>query len=571
MRQGSTGTTPDSAIPSASIDEALDRILASDGFTSSERRRGLLRYVVGQACADRADGLTARAIAVATLGRDADFDPQTDPIVRLEISRLRRDLDKYYRTEGQNDPLRIIIPKGQYRPVFEPREAPPAPLPRIPARLNKRRLFPVAALLLGLGLAVTFWILKPFEKGDASPPPQQTGPAVLVQPFEALGAGDNSQLLAIGLTNELIVQLLQFDGLEVYSGVAAQLGRTILPPAAAGGAAFTVDGSVARDADRVRITARLTERATNRVVWSERFDRALTTAGIFEIETALSAGIAARLAQPYGIINTAASRDADWGRPATLFAYDCVQRAFLFRRTTSPDDYERVRLCLDESIRRDPGYADAWAMLAFAHLDATRFSMGAPVERESALAASLSAAQQAVALAPERVRSLQALAVSRFMLGDYDEAERIQRRAIALNPNDPESRAQLATRLMVRGRPAEGAQMMQEAIDHSVAPLPWYFAVLAFALHLEDEPARALKAAEAGRDFCCGLGHAALAIAAAAAGHPERAKQALDVAVRQAPALATDPVAFWKGFGATESIADRFNQGLVKAGLEIDS
>ena len=98
---------------------------ASRAFPASARRRRLLEYVVEQTLADRADRLKAYDLAVAVLGRDERFDPQNDPIVRIEVGRLRRDLDHYYLTDGRDDPIRITIPKGHYVPAFEVRE--PAP------------------------------------------------------------------------------------------------------------------------------------------------------------------------------------------------------------------------------------------------------------------------------------------------------------------------------------------------------------------------------------------------------------------------------------------------------------
>ena len=58
-------------------------------------------------------------LAVSVLGRDAGFDAQVDPIVRVEVGRLRRDLDHYYLTDGRAEPFRIAIPKGRYIAVWE--------------------------------------------------------------------------------------------------------------------------------------------------------------------------------------------------------------------------------------------------------------------------------------------------------------------------------------------------------------------------------------------------------------------------------------------------------------------
>src|SRR4051794_14968469 len=90
---------------------SLARLLASPAFQASPRRRKFLDYIVEQILAGAASRLKAFDIAVAVLGRDGSFDPQSDPIVRLEARRLRRDLEHYYLTDGGSDPVRITIPK----------------------------------------------------------------------------------------------------------------------------------------------------------------------------------------------------------------------------------------------------------------------------------------------------------------------------------------------------------------------------------------------------------------------------------------------------------------------------
>ncbi len=575
------GQAPYPPAETAAARDALGRILASAGFRGSARRRALLGHLVEQGLAGRADSLRAHAIAVQVFGRDDSFDPQTDPIVRMEVGRLRRDLEHYYLTDGQDDPLRIGIPKGNYAPIFEVQTPLPGPAPRVdaspPARppaqpggaaSAPRWLWPGAALL-ALGLVVGVVLLVVLRGGSSRPAAQAAGPAVIVLPFQALSSRDDAQLLASGMTGELIARLMRFDGLEVYAGMRTQPGRVEVPPAAADAVAFIVDGSVQREATLVRVMARLTDRATGEVLWSQSFDRTPTAAGVLDIQAELAAGIASHLAQPYGVITSATAERLSRGQPATLFAYDCVQRAFAYRRAFAKDLYPPVRSCLEESVQRDPGYADAWAMLAFAHMDAARFGLVPPEARAGEMAAGLEAARHAVALAPERVRSQQALAALLFMSGDHNEAEQVQRAAIALNPGDPESLAQLGWRLVARGRWQEGRTYLQAAIDRSVHPPSYYHATLALALYLDGELDQAQREAQLGKDLCCGVGQATLAICEAAVDHDAAARVALDEAVRQAPMLARDPRAFWAARQATDGVIDRLDEGLRKAGLVV--
>ena len=100
----------------------LERILASDDFKVPERNKKFLSYVVEEALAGRADRIKAYSVAIEALGRDASFDPQSDPVVRIEAGHVRRALERYYLTGGQLDPLLISIPMGGYVPTFRRRD-----------------------------------------------------------------------------------------------------------------------------------------------------------------------------------------------------------------------------------------------------------------------------------------------------------------------------------------------------------------------------------------------------------------------------------------------------------------
>lgn len=133
-----------------SVLEQLERILNNGAFAASDRRKAFLRYVVEEALAGRAGQIKGFSIAVSVLGRDEDFDPQTDPVVRLEARRLRRELEHYYLTEGRDDPIQITIPKGAYVPDFEwnPLAAPAPAKPPTPADAGRKESRPLRLGLL---------------------------------------------------------------------------------------------------------------------------------------------------------------------------------------------------------------------------------------------------------------------------------------------------------------------------------------------------------------------------------------------------------------------------------------
>ena len=100
------------------IQRQLSQIIASKEFHATERQREFLKFVVAETIAGRSDEIKGYAVATQVFGRSEDFDQATDPIVSIQANQLRRALERYYLVAGQNDPVRIDIPKGTYVPTF---------------------------------------------------------------------------------------------------------------------------------------------------------------------------------------------------------------------------------------------------------------------------------------------------------------------------------------------------------------------------------------------------------------------------------------------------------------------
>jgi adenylate cyclase len=117
---GKTQPLPD-ALTADDIRGHLERILASLHFRDSLRLKRFLTFVIETALNGKADSIKAYTIAVEALDRADDFDPQNDPIVRVEAGRLRQALGRYYAKEGRDDHVLIDLPRGTYVPNFRRR------------------------------------------------------------------------------------------------------------------------------------------------------------------------------------------------------------------------------------------------------------------------------------------------------------------------------------------------------------------------------------------------------------------------------------------------------------------
>lgn len=101
------------------IRKTLGQCLEFEQIRRSGHLARFLTFVVEHSLAGSEGEISETSIAVQALGRDDDFDPRIDPVVRVVAGRLRRALEMYALTEGVDEPVRIVLPKGSYVPRFE--------------------------------------------------------------------------------------------------------------------------------------------------------------------------------------------------------------------------------------------------------------------------------------------------------------------------------------------------------------------------------------------------------------------------------------------------------------------
>lgn len=590
-----------SALMNASSDEAvtqdeirgeLARILASPEFKASPRRREMLIFLVDEMLAGRGGELKGYTIGTSVFGRGPDFDAQSDPVVRLEARRLRRDLASYYVSAGRTGPLRISIPTGHYVPEISrtaDRDLPskgeigtdnsdrsrtnPGPraahIRRDGDYLSGKQFRRTAALavIFALIAALGYMYFGRLPPGDSSE--SLRGPAVLVRPFNSHGDGSGVPILAAGISERLIADLNRFPGIRLYVPRANDDQSALADLIAAKEpetTSFVLTGSVNAQGTGVRVGAQLVDVMSGRVIWAEQFDRQLQTSSLLDLEADIATEIATAIGQPYGAIQTELTDRLPHGFNPGMPSYECVLRAYAYRRTFAPELHAPILACLEASVKRDPGYADAWAMLGWLRMDAARFNLVAPEDVPLAYSRALEAASRAVALDGRNVLAFKALASINHYIANYEESERLQRQALALNPNDPDTLAQLGWRLAVRGRFREGIPYLHKAIERSVLPPGWYFHLIAIDHYMNGRYAQMLEAANKGATDNSSIGWSLVAIAQGSLGNDAAAKEALAKMAEISPLLNRDPAAAYRRHQATEEIIQALVTGLGEAG-----
>ncbi|WP_198152162.1 hypothetical protein [Granulicella tundricola] len=163
------------------------RIAASKGLSKSEFLPRFLLYVCEQLLTGSAREMTEQHLGTQVFNRPPGYNPGEDNIVRSYARMLRKRLDEFFEGEGQNEPLRLHIPRGGYVPVFHTHQAiesyvveasaasdvePPAqiknrlpapivispPAPANPPTLRRTLLFSLLSLLIGAAVASGGWL-----------------------------------------------------------------------------------------------------------------------------------------------------------------------------------------------------------------------------------------------------------------------------------------------------------------------------------------------------------------------------------------------------------------------------
>jgi hypothetical protein len=139
--------------PNDSRWDLVQRVAASR-FSKPTQLRDIFFYICRRALVDPNATIKEYEIGCNVLGRKEDFNPNDDNIVRVQFTHLRKKLEEYFSSEGKDEPVQIVVPKGSYLPRFEPKSS-AAQLPEVSATVPLVNQTPIDR---GHGLSKWIWI-----------------------------------------------------------------------------------------------------------------------------------------------------------------------------------------------------------------------------------------------------------------------------------------------------------------------------------------------------------------------------------------------------------------------------
>ena len=338
-----------------------------------------------------------------------------------------------------------------------------ASITRSTGRRLDQWIIAVLAIAVVLLLANTFVWQRGASQVDGMPS-TIPGKSIAVLPFVNMSGDAMNDYFSDGITEEILDALAQIPNLKVaartstfaFKGKEEDLRKV----GEALDVATVLEGSVQKSGDEVRITAQLIDTRSGYHIWSEKYDRKLTS--IFAVEDEISRAIADKLrVQLVGASGQPLIRNTTEDPEAHALYLRGI--ADIARRGAALKD---AALLLQQATVRDPGYAGAWAGLAQAYELLPWYELG---DWHDSLIDAERVAQRALALDPQSGEAHAALAnVLRDRL-EYAAADREYRKALALSPGSSEIHNQYGQLLNAVG--ASRLAMEHEQIAVSLDPL----------------------------------------------------------------------------------------------------
>jgi serine/threonine-protein kinase len=372
----------------------LDRILSSKTFRQADRLKRFLTFTVKETMAGHGEQLKEFVIGMEVFGKGPAFDPRSDPIVRVQARRLRAQLSRYYRQEGQTDETLIELPKGGYTPVFKSSRG-----------VIGKRAIPSALVSRN---------------------------TILLMPFADFSAAGDQKYFCAGLGQEIIHALAGLDTIRLveWSGPEDEGESDPRETAVRDSAAMILKGSVRKAGAEIRIIASLVDAVSGCYLWSAAFDRG--TDDVFAVQKEIAGAVAERLRTE---IEGTGSSKGTRRPPGNLAAHNLYVQGRYHLNQRTEEGLRKALEFFDKAIAEDTQYAPAYSGLSDAYGLLGHYGVMPPVEVWTKAAAH---AAWAVLQDDQLAEAHTSLAhVKSTQDWDWAGAESEFLRAIALDPRYP--------------------------------------------------------------------------------------------------------------------------------------
>jgi adenylate cyclase len=444
------------------------------------------------------------------------------------VEQVEKNVDVGFASIGPQTVKNIEKPVNAYKVLLDPADAGKvvgAPKTKEPGR--PWLIAAVVALVVVAGGAGLWYHQTNLDFEPASvanmafPLPEK--PSIAVLPFDNLSGDPGQEHLADGLTEEIITTLSKVPDLFVISrnSTSTYKGKpvSVKQVAEEQGVRYVLEGSMQRSGDRVRVNAQLIDALEGHHLWAERYDRELNDTFALQDEIAENIMVALQVELTEG----EELRRMHAGAPSPE-AFELLLKSRFHHYRMNKEDNAIARELSSRVTEMSPDYPDAWEMLAWQNLMASRF--GWTADRKQTYEQAVRFAEKAYELDPSDAGVSGLLGWLDLYRRRYDEALEHGRRAVELGPGDGNVLAEYAVILGYVRQPEEAISLLKKAMRLSPYYPAWFAAALGWAYMLAGDYPNAIQAYEqlVERKSLLNFAYARLAGFHAMQGDDEKAK-----------------------------------------------
>ncbi len=369
---------------------------------------------------------------------------------------------------------------------------------------SRRILSTVAVMTIVITVGATYWF-KPWQTREeaasldrmAFPLPDK--PSVAVLPFDNLGDDPDQEIFADAITRDIISDLSRFGDLIVIAANSTFVYKRrpvkVQHVAEDLGVRYVVEGSIQKSENKIRVNTQFIDAITGEHLWAERYERDMQD--VFAVQDEITQKIVSTLGKWSGRISEVTLAQAMRKSTTNLTAYENFLLGVELGIRFTKVENAQARELFEKAIEHDPGYARAYATLAWTHVFDWLHGWSESEETSAALAYQF--AKKAVEIDDSEAEAHWVLAkVYGQIRKQPEEAIAEFERALALNPNHPDILAAWGGYDMpvLTGRADEGVELVKKAMRINPSYLNWYEEALglaAYVAHRYDEASSAFK------------------------------------------------------------------------------
>jgi TolB-like protein len=433
------------AVSRSEVKKELDKVLASKSFVRSPILSRFLRFIVEKTLDGQENQIKEYTVGTAVLFKPQNFNPQTDPSVRIHAIRLRKLLDEYYNDGRWNGSVRIFIQKGSYAPVFS-----------------------------AGGNAISI-----VDKQESGSPAIFTDDwleeSICVVPFNGIIINKTLDFSVDGFCGFLSQKLSLFQDITVKSyysvtkhfdegGTSEQLGTAL-------DVTYYLTGSIRIDENNISISVQLIHARSNYFIWSHDFIEDLAGNSLSEVSNRIVDQIVVSLAGYSGIVH---NRMFSKGSNASALSNSQAIAVFWFYHYLTRQNevvFKEALSHLEKSVRQDPSSSLCWSVLAMLYVDSIFFNYHSGTEEP--LARAIEYVNKALEINPACQHGNITLAWINIFLKNKAVAIEAVEKSYQVNPNASYFTAASSLAMALLGEYDRSKELLEIAIPMNPMPYWW--------------------------------------------------------------------------------------------------